>query len=212
MKNLTLIMIGLMHLHAYAETDLSLYQEAERRTQHLLSVLRASGDMGYIGEPISQLQHALQAAYHATLMGDSDELIIAALFHDIGHQLPGESMDGWGTVQHEEIGADFLKKQGFSYTVCELVRSHIEAKRYLCADPIYYAKLSEGSKQSMRYQSGPMNEQEAEAFRQDPLFEQKLKLRHCDDKAKDPDGIVPDLDAYYQLVVDHLYKQLLHTE
>ncbi len=116
---------------------------------------------------------------------------VTGLFHDIGHQLPGDSMDGWGTQEHEEVGAQFLKEQGFSHNVCEMVRSHIEAKRYLCTDPVYYAQLSEGSKQSMRYQGAPMSKLEAEAFRQDPLFEQKLNLRHCDDKAKDPDGIVP---------------------
>ena len=209
MRNFYVISIGLITFHMYAATNQTVYQEAEQRTQYLFGIVRASGNNSYIGEPMSQLQHALQAAYHARLIGGSDELIIACLFHDIGHQLPGESMDGWGTQEHEEVGAQFLKEQGFSHNVCEMVRSHIEAKRYLCTDPAYYAQLSEGSKQSMRYQGSPMSKQEAEAFRQDPLFEQKLNLRHCDDKAKDPDGIVPDLDTYYQMVVDHLYEQLL---
>ena len=209
MKNFYAIPICLMSLAICATLDQNIYKEAERLTQHLFGIVRASGNNSYIGEPMSQLQHALQAAYHAQIIGGSDELIIACLFHDIGHQLPGESMDGWGTQEHEEVGAQFLKEQGFSHNVCEMVRSHIEAKRYLCTDPVYYAQLSEGSKQSMRYQGAPMSKLEAEAFRQDPLFEQKLNLRHCDDRAKDPDGVVPDLDTYYQMVVDHLYEQLL---
>ena len=45
-------------------------------------------DADYIGESISQLQHALQAAYKATLhIPYNEELIIAALLHDIAQLL-----------------------------------------------------------------------------------------------------------------------------
>ena len=45
------------------------------------------GDEQYSGEPVTQLEHALQTAHWAELEGASDELVTAALLHDLGHLL-----------------------------------------------------------------------------------------------------------------------------
>ena len=50
----------------------------------LLSQLKSQADADYIGEPISQLEHSLQAASLAKAAGESESLVLAALFHDIG--------------------------------------------------------------------------------------------------------------------------------
>ena len=50
----------------------------------LLSQLKSQADADYIGEPISQLDHSLQAASLAKAAGESESLVLAALFHDIG--------------------------------------------------------------------------------------------------------------------------------
>lgn len=74
------------------------------------------------------------------LTGASDELVIAALLHDIGQIIPLESTkearmnlrgstESVGRVGHEAIGAAYLKSLGFSQKVCKLVNSHVAAKR-----------------------------------------------------------------------------------
>ena len=45
------------------------------------------GHAAYFGEPVSQLEHALQTAHRADQRGVPDYLMIAALLHDIGHLL-----------------------------------------------------------------------------------------------------------------------------
>ena len=57
-------------------------------THYFFSILNNAENANYIGESISQLNHALQAAHHASSRKPyGQELIIAALFHDIAHQL-----------------------------------------------------------------------------------------------------------------------------
>ena len=43
------------------------------------------GDQDYIGEPVSQREHALQAAAHARASGAPEAAVLAALLHDVGH-------------------------------------------------------------------------------------------------------------------------------
>jgi len=45
----------------------------------------AKGDRMYTGEPVTQLQHALQSADLAERSGASEALVLAAFLHDIGH-------------------------------------------------------------------------------------------------------------------------------
>src|ERR1700755_3420493 len=75
------------------------------------------GDEDYIGEPVSQLEHMSQAAMLAEEEGYDDEVILAAFFHDIGHLCVASdktgSMDGYGNVDHETLGADYLREKGF---------------------------------------------------------------------------------------------------
>ena len=48
------------------------------------------GGRQYMGEPVTQLEHALQTAALATAAGASDTLIAASLLHDLGHLLNGQ--------------------------------------------------------------------------------------------------------------------------
>jgi len=84
-----------------------------------------SGHDAYFGEPVTQLEHALQCACLAEQTGADNETVVAAFLHDIGHLLPperaGDYMDGYGTVDHEKLGADFLREQGFSEKVAQLI-------------------------------------------------------------------------------------------
>ncbi len=61
-------------------------------------------------------------------------------------------MGNLGVLKHEEIGAEVLKNIGFDDKVCELVKNHVNAKRYLVSkDPKYYENLSEASKGTLNY-------------------------------------------------------------
>ena len=56
----------------------------------VLNLLSTAGQAEYHGEPVSQLEHALQAAHIAGEDGGDEQEIIAALLHDIGHIWPVE--------------------------------------------------------------------------------------------------------------------------
>ncbi|MCF8465213.1 MAG: HDIG domain-containing protein [Flavobacteriales bacterium] len=167
------------------------------------------GNADYIGEPISQLEHACQAAQLAEKEGFDNEVILAALFHDIGHlcEMNGEkpNMGGYGVMEHEKLGADFLRVIGFSEKITNLVQSHVAAKRYLCfSDVDYYDNLSEASKKTLEYQGGKMNASEALAFEKLPLFKTIIRMRYWDEKAKEIDVPLPDMNIYRKMAHDHL--------
>jgi phosphonate degradation associated HDIG domain protein len=144
------------------------------------------GEKEYIGEPVSQIEHMSQAASLAQSEGYDDEVILAAFFHDIGHLCKSENvMEGLGNLNHEEIGAEYLRVRGFSSRLIKLVKSHVIAKRYLTYKyPEYYAKLSDASKQTLKFQGGVMNSKEAAKFDKNPDKELIIKMRVWDDMAK----------------------------
>ncbi|WP_338868374.1 HD domain-containing protein [Spirosoma sp. SC4-14] len=160
-----------------------------------------SGNDAYFGEPVTQLAHALQAAQLAEKAGADDETVVAAFLHDIGHLLPVESaegyMDGYGTVDHERLGADFLRQRGFSEKVAQLIEHHVNAKRYLVhKNPDYFARLSEASLITLEFQGGPMSDEEAKAFEQNPYFREILQVRGWDEQAKIPDLPTAEVEYY----------------
>ncbi|MBA2922238.1 HD domain-containing protein [Pseudomonas sp. P7] len=156
------------------------------------------GTADYIGEPVSQIEHMSQTAQLAMAEGFDDEVVLAAFFHDIGH-LCGQgnaNMGGYGVVSHERLGADYLRRAGFSERMARLVEYHVQAKRYLTfSQPDYYARLSEASRRTLAYQGGVMTADEARAFEQDPLHAISLRLRHWDELAKQMHVPVLDLRA-----------------
>ena len=157
------------------------------------------GDQDYIGEPVSQREHALQAAAHARASGAPEAAVLAALLHDVGHlQYPKQdSMAGFGTRAHEALGAHFLASLGFSAKVSALVQRHVDAKRYQVArSETYRAGLSQASQQTLHFQGGAMTLAERQAFEADPHFELALRVRHWDELAKAPRAMVPEFEAY----------------
>lgn len=174
----------------------------------ILELLRSSEKLDYIGEPVSQLTHALQCGFFAERAGARDEEILAALLHDVGHYCgPGTAseMGGYGVRHHETVGADYLKRLGFSEEVAELIKGHVEAKRYLVWKNLSYgARLSEASARTLEYQGGPMTDGEAKSFEKDPYFSAKLRVRHFDEQAKAMDLDVPDIEYYRPLIARHL--------
>ena len=190
-------------------TQASSQLEIEKHVEALIEPLAKAVDAEYIGEPISQLAHALQCADWASRKGAPEEVIIACLFHDVGHLIDDAApqMDGLGVLDHETLGGDFLRSHGIPERVAKLVEAHVSAKRYLCCrKPAYYRRLSPASKGTLEWQGGPMSDAEATAFEQDPDFKYFLALRNWDELAKEPDACVPDLDHYRPMIA-----HLIHT-
>src|ERR1700693_6203545 len=106
------------------------------------------GELAYSGEPVSQLEHALQTAQLAEQNGASDTLIAAALLHDLGHLLsPRAQAFDTPTEKaiedlHQYQALPFLRPN-FPDAVLEPIRLHVDAKRCLCAiDSGYFERLS----------------------------------------------------------------------
>jgi [1-hydroxy-2-(trimethylamino)ethyl]phosphonate dioxygenase len=165
----------------------------------ILELLETRGGESYFGEPVTVLEHCLQSAHFATIEGKSEELITAALLHDVGHLLHQETEDiaeqGHDT-RHEELGQTMLAAH-LPPSVTEPIRMHVAAKRYLChVDPAYFEDLSPSSKLSLKLQGGPMSREEAESFLAQPFAQDAIQLRQYDDRAKIPGLDVSGASAY----------------
>ncbi len=191
--------------------------EAIKIADEILSLYQQYGDQDYIGEPVSQTEHMCQCAQLAEKENYDEEVILAALFHDIGHLcehiMKVKYMDDYGIVDHEKIGAEYLKSKGFSKKIISLIASHVEAKRYLTlVYPEYYDKLSEASKSTLNFQGGPMNEKEAKNFEKDNWFPLYLTLRGWDEKAKEENVLLPGLGYYRTMMINHLISKKFSNE
>ncbi|HUO12480.1 MAG TPA: HD domain-containing protein [Caulobacteraceae bacterium] len=156
------------------------------------------------GERVSQLDHALQCALIAQEEGASDQLVAAALLHDIGHlfESRGDAAELEGRdARHEAHGARMLKPW-FGPEVAGPVGLHVAAKRYLCAtEPAYEAALSEASKLSLRLQGGAFTPAQCRRFEAARHAADAVRLRRWDDAGKVAGRAVPALDAYWPLLV-----------
>ena len=168
-------------------------------SDRIIEIFEAKGGAAYFGEPVSQLEHALQAAYYAARDDAPGWLAVAALLHDIGHLLhdmPEHVADLGIDARQEDFGHAWLA-QYFGPEATAPVRMHVDAKRYLCAtDPEYLSLLSPASVQSLQMQGGPFTDAEARAFEERPLAREAVRLRRWDDLAKVPGMCVPGLERY----------------
>lgn len=168
---------------------------------HLLSLLATMADHSY-GERVDMLSHALQAAACARRDGATDELVLAALLHDVGHLL-GDA-GAWGLPDHAEVGARALQAW-LPDAVVAPVRLHVAAKRYLVAtDPSYADVLSPASVATLAQQGGAMDASEVAAFESEPHADAAIALRRWDDAGKVTGLDVRELADYRTLLASAL--------
>jgi phosphonate degradation associated HDIG domain protein len=150
----------------------------------------------YSGEPVTQLEHALQSAHLAEQSGADDELVTACLLHDLGHLLnpQGETPTLRGIDDtHQHFALPFLRGL-LPDRVLDAIRLHVDAKRYLCgANPGYFTRLSEDSRRSLALQGGPLDSAGAAAFLDQPGARDAVLVRQWDDLAKQAGLATPPL-------------------
>ncbi len=88
----------------------------QRMTKMLLSLEEI-----YVDKIGTQLGHALQSGTHAVRSNASDEMVLCALFHDIGKAIQDPN--------HAAIAAEMLKPF-VSFEAYEIVRTHTYFQRY----------------------------------------------------------------------------------
>lgn len=172
------------------------------------ALFAAKGDRVYAGEPVTQLQHALQSGHLAEQDGADDALVVAAFLHDLGHLIndQGETPTLRGIDdRHEYVALPFLRDL-FGPEVLQPIRLHVDAKRYLCVrgdgtvtGAEYWAALSVDSRRSLELQGGIFSEHEAEGFRAQPFAEEGVRVRLWDDRAKMAGASTPPLSHYMAL-------------
>ena len=139
------------------------------------------GSSDYIGEDITQISHAIQSAKIAEkYLGISG--YVGAFLHDIGHliglQNSNDTMDNYGTVDHEVIGAAYLRERNFPDRIVNMVLNHVEAKKELITiNELYSNALSVGSRKTLKFQN--VNREIDNDDMKDALI-----LRLCEDGAK----------------------------
>jgi phosphonate degradation associated HDIG domain protein len=180
----------------------------------ILDLFARRGAVAYHGESVSQTEHALQAAALAECDGATDQLVVAALLHDVGHlldqqdeDLADHGIDG----QHENAGSEWLSKY-VDPAVTEPIRLHVAAKRYLCAaDPQYLNSLSPASRLSLALQGGPMSDKQRTEFETNHFYRDALRLRRWDDTAKTPNLRVPGLEHYHERIERVVHARGTHA-
>jgi phosphonate degradation associated HDIG domain protein len=168
----------------------------------------AHGSRMYSGEPVTQLEHALQSAALAEEAGAPATLITASLLHDLGHMIndQGETPTLRGIDDRHEYVAIPRLRGLFSDAVLAPIRLHVEAKRYLCArgdgtqsGAAYLEALSADSLRSLQLQGGVFSAAQADGFIAQPFAAEAVRLRCWDDLAKTAGRSTPPLEHYLTL-------------
>jgi [1-hydroxy-2-(trimethylamino)ethyl]phosphonate dioxygenase len=160
---------------------------ADTIVEFIADIFERRGAESYLGEPVTMSEHMLQGAWLAEQDGAPEELVAAALLHDIGHytsEFGAYSPDDVEDKHHDEAGGEVLAPF-FPPVIVECVRLHVAAKRYLCAtDPDYFDKLSPASVHTLSLQGGPMSEEEVVEFRRNPFHDEAVRVRIWDERGK----------------------------
>lgn len=164
-----------------------------------------------IGEDITQVQHALQAAHIAKTCNAPPHIIIAMLLHDIGQLLGQDKCHNIAIEKlhrsHDDIGAKWMKKNNLPQCVYDVAQYHTLAKVILCdQDPSYLSKLSPASQESYNIQKQKYSSWHNLSSE---TLEIVLACRRIDDIAKVSDYTPGSIDSYadmYQEVISQNYQ------
>jgi predicted HD phosphohydrolase len=177
---------------------------AETILEETIAACESMAGLPYDGEPVDQLQHALQSAALAAGSAAAQDLefVAACLLHDVARApaVAGVQYDA-PDEHHGEAGARWLTPR-YGARVAQLAERHVAAKRYLVAtDADYLDALSPVSRQTLIAQGGAMSPAEVANFESDPDHRLAVQLRRFDDRAKVLGLAVEGLDAYRETLL-----------
>lgn len=153
-------------------------------------VLALVDELDEITYGVSDLRtHALRCAALAIGADADDDLVTAALLHDIGRaRYLAKAAPG---VPHEEVGRRFVEER-FGERSAWLVAKHVIAKRYLATvDADYLASLPRPLRSSLRRQGGKLSAKQVATFEAHPWAGDAVTLRRWDDDAAGSDELIP---------------------
>lgn len=170
----------------------------------LVSLFVEAGRRAY-GESVTQLAHALQCAALARHDRADDEVVVAALLHDIGHLMEREEDR---PEHHHGCGGAALVRPFVPARIAWLIEHHVIAKRYLCTvDARYVDRLSPVSRRSYAAQGARLTPEEQLGLETHPWFGDAVRLRRWDDAAKVPGAPCSPLVEYAALLERHFGPQ-----
>jgi predicted HD phosphohydrolase len=167
----------------------------------LFTLLSNEGEAWYAAEPVTHRQHALQCAWLAECAGESSEMIIACLFHDIGLLINPieDGEDEHGPTDHDLVGTTALRRI-FSENVLAPIRLHSTARRHLAGlDETYLDRCSPSARREINHLGGPLIGSQSMVFRCMAGAEEAILLCHYDDLARIDRASTPDLDYFKPL-------------
>lgn len=171
----------------------------------LVTLFAEAGRRAY-GESVTQLAHALQCAALARHDRADDEVVVAALLHDVGHLVEGGDDR---PEHHHGSGGAALVRSFVPPRIAWLIEHHVIAKRYLCTvDARYIDRLSPVSRRSYAMQGARLRPEEQLGLETHPWFGDALRLRRWDDAAKVPGASCPPLVEYAPLLERHFGPQV----
>jgi predicted HD phosphohydrolase len=195
----------------------------ENNVNSIKKLFSIYGEADYIGESITQLDHAIQAGILALNEKRPSNIVISAFLHDIGHLVglsqPStiEMVDSTGLLhlgiqKHEELGATFLSSLGFPDSITIPIKNHVLAKRYLLSiDNMYKSQVSSASMKTFELQGGILSVEEITEFEQSPYFEESIQVRMYDDLAKENVSQSKEMKQVYLSRLFDIISQTLLT-
>jgi predicted HD phosphohydrolase len=178
--------------------------QAQRVVAETIVACESMAGLPYDGEPVDQLQHALQTAALALESEHRDDaaFVVACLLHDIARAPAVAGVQYDGTDEHHGAAGSRWLIPRYGERVAWLAEQHVAAKRYLVAtDPAYVEALSPVSRQTLIGQGGAMSADEVLAFKANPDHPIAVQLRLYDDQAKVEHLAVPGVEAYRPLLL-----------
>ncbi len=165
-----------------------------RRELNITGLLVKRGAARRGNERVSGLDHALQCGALARAARADDEVVLAALLHDVGHLISDAEES---SITHHGLWAARFLRPFVPARVAWLVEHHVIAKRYLCTvDRAYAESLSPASLRSWMVQGGALDRATRVDLERQLWLSDALALRRWDDAAKEPGVVVPPLSAY----------------
>lgn len=157
----------------------------------------------YVSEHRKVLEHSIQVAQLAEEEGYDDEVILAAFFHDIGYLLPSHTSES--KRSYGQIGSDYLRANGFSEKVAQVVIMQTEAHRYLAWK---FPEKQLALLNSCLLAEDIMSEKEAKTYEKNPYFFLSLKVNEWDGNTRYSSTVHFDLDYYREIALNHLQRNL----